>query len=551
MIAREFWKRDRHQGGTSRSECGSAFNDHRERRPMPALALFSVALMILSFCPLSFGQETQPPKAGRRTALLIGNSQYLVLPPLRFISDGLQKLAIALKKTGFEVTILENLNADGLDKISEFKGKLEPGDIFLFYFGGYAVQAGGDWLLPTDFDPSHSRNADWVLSDWAYPLRKLQDFAEERHVGLKIVLLDASWNVDVTPVEITGPGLAYQLGESKETFFASGAQPGQVVGAPSGNGIGLFTKSLAKNGVTPGLSLSELCTTILKEVSESSRGRQQPYCLPSVTQPFYFVAPDPPLGVPFNNPKDHEDYLWIPPGTFKMGCVSVPDAKCESHEKPQHSVTLSRGLWIGKNEVEVTAYQRFVGSDKKNRKMPEAPIWDKKRARNKDPITSASWEDARAYCEWAGGRLPTEAEWEYAARSGEPDQVYPLNSENSRDKANFEGMAGNDIFGETAPVCSFDPSPKFKLCDMAGNVWEWVNDWYSATYYEVSPKIDPQGPSVGKEHVVRGGSFDSTAKEHLRISYRKPVGKKSANNIGFRCVLDDTPETRKLLKFNE
>src|SRR5208282_4517968 len=130
----------------------------------------------------------------------------------------------------------------------------------------------------------------------------------------------------------------------------------------------------------------------------------------------------------------------------------------------------------------------FSGTAKKKMPMdasfagrPLNPAWSDEGM----PIVDVVWEDAQAYCGWAGGRLPTEAEWEFAARAGKTGEIYPLNSENSREKANFYGRKGNDIFDQIAPVRKFDESA-FHLFDMAGNVWEWVADWWSPAYYATS-----------------------------------------------------------------
>ena len=130
-----------------------------------------------------------------------------------------------------------------------------------------------------------------------------------------------------------------------------------------------------------------------------------------------------------------------------------------------------------------------------------------------------------------------------AARGGMKDEIYPMNTENSRDSANFAGKSGNDIYEFVAPVRKFNPNP-YGLFDMAGNVWEWVNDFFGP--YTAAAVADPKGPAGGKEHAIRGGSFDSNPKEHLRISYREGKSK-DANNIGFRCAIDNTPESQKLL----
>lgn len=250
------------------------------------------------------------------------------------------------------------------------------------------------------------------------------------------------------------------------------------------------------------------------------------------------------IGVPHMSRRERNEYVWIPAGSFNMGCAPG-DSRCEENEKPQHRVTISKGFWLGATEVDIAAYQRFVDASGGRYEMPTAPLWDKKRRVTNHPITGPSWEEAQAYCSWAGGRLPTEAEWEYAARGGEEDAIYPLNDENSREKANFKGEEGNDRARYTAAVKSYDPNG-YGLFDMAGNVWEWTRDFYGETYFLSSPAADPQGPDSGEEHVVRGGSWYSDANEHLRISFRTSFPK-GGNLVGFRCVIEDTPAVKELL----
>jgi formylglycine-generating enzyme required for sulfatase activity len=489
------------------------------------------------------------PKEGHKKAFLVGNGSYSVLPRLPFVPKDLQAVENALTRTGFKVTSLDNANSnDFLERVDRFVKALEPGDVFVFYFSGYAVQATvdgqqGNYMLPTDFDPVKSKQT--VFDDFAYPLKRLQGEASHQKLGLMVIVLDASWSVDI---DVPGTALGMmpaQPGEGVESLLAFAAQPGQTVELPVDGG-GLFSRAFAKRILEP-LELLRLFSAVQKDVADASNGLQEPAYSSKVTHEFFFTAPkkpDPELGRPLQNPGDHMDYVWIPSGTFKMGCV--PGSKCEPNERPQHPVTLTKSFWMGKTEVTIESYKRYVNMDKKNRRMPEAPLWDKKFRENTHPITSVSWEGARNYCAWAGGRLPTDAEWEYAARGRSEDQIFPLNDENSRDKANFDGTKGADIWDTTSPVGSFDPSPTFRLYDMAGNVWEWVNDWYSATYDTDSAVTDPPGPSAGREHVARGGSFNSDPKEHLRISFRKSF-KKPENNVGFRCVLDDTPEVRQHL----
>jgi len=121
------------------------------------------------------------------------------------------------------------------------------------------------------------------------------------------------------------------------------------------------------------------------------------------------------------NPQDGMNYVWIPAGTFTMGC-SPGDGMCDGRESPSHSVTISKGLWMGQTEVTVGAYERFAQAT--GRTMPSGPSWDGTWKQDNLSMVYVTWDDARSYCIWAGGRLPSEAEWEYAARAGTQTKYY-------------------------------------------------------------------------------------------------------------------------------
>jgi formylglycine-generating enzyme required for sulfatase activity len=232
------------------------------------------------------------------------------------------------------------------------------------------------------------------------------------------------------------------------------------------------------------------------------------------------------------NPKDGLKYVWIPPGTFQMGC-SPGDDECRPNEKPSHHVTISKGFWMGETEVTVGAYKRFASST--GRGMREAG-----EARNSNPgwrneqmaIIMVNWEDADAYCRWAGGRLPTEAEWEYAARAGSTKARYgPLDdiawySDNS-------GMRTHEV-GQKRPNA-------WDLFDMLGNVWEWVADWYDENYYRTSPERDPPGPGRGSLRLFRGLGWDAVPRD-TRVSYRDGSEPDTwFMGTGFRCAREVIP----------
>ncbi len=254
----------------------------------------------------------------------------------------------------------------------------------------------------------------------------------------------------------------------------------------------------------------------------------------------------------------------LPGGTFRMG----DDRSAEPDARPAHDVRLGP-FRIDEHEVTngqfaafadatghvTTAEQRgwsLVWDEPSGRrvKMPGAD-WRRPGGpdtridgRQRHPVVHVSWYDAVAYCRWANKRLPTEAEWEYAARSGLRDADFPWGNEEvvaGRYQANHRqhGLPIDaDGFARRAPVKSFPPSA-FGLYDMTGNVAEWCSDWYAADDYAGSPSENPTGPPQGAERVVRGGSWLSPeqyrADHHVAArSYYPP--ETTADHIGFRAV---------------
>jgi formylglycine-generating enzyme required for sulfatase activity len=253
-----------------------------------------------------------------------------------------------------------------------------------------------------------------------------------------------------------------------------------------------------------------------------------------------------PAGETWTNPKDGLVYVYIPPGTFQMGCVPG-DAECAEIERPTHAVRITEGFWLGRTEVTVGAYKRFCAAAGKG--MPAAPLFNPDWQFEDHPIVGVSWEDARNYCAWVGGRLPTEAEREYAARGGKEGAIYPSGNTISHEDANFGQefccgplSQGKDRWENTAPVGSFEPNG-FGLFDMAGNVWEWCADWWWGAYYIESPPADPPGPPSGTARIGRGGGWTSHA-WLCRTSQRsgfEPNKKDTA--LGFRAIcVPEKPE---------
>jgi formylglycine-generating enzyme required for sulfatase activity len=212
------------------------------------------------------------------------------------------------------------------------------------------------------------------------------------------------------------------------------------------------------------------------------------------------------------NSKDGLTYSLIPSGKFLMGC-SPKDAECFEDENRSHEVTITSAFWIGQTDVTQEAYQRLIGRN---------PSHFKGAGR---PVETVTWSDAQAYCVAAGGRLPTDAEWEYAARGGNPSERYAVLDEIAWYAANSKS--------KTHPV-SQKKANAYGLFDMLGNLWQWTADWYAD--YNPGPATDPTGPGGGTGHTLRGGSF-ADSERFIRVSEREgAVPGRRYDVIGFRCV---------------
>ncbi|NML65972.1 formylglycine-generating enzyme family protein [Hymenobacter sp. RP-2-7] len=318
-------------------------------------------------------------------------------------------------------------------------------------------------------------------------------------------------------------------------------------------------------------------------------------------------------GPPAAGAASHAGMVWVPGGTFAMGAA---DRLGRPDEYPRHQVAVG-GFWMDATEVTNVEFARFVAATGYVTTAEKTPDWEvlkqqlppgtprpadsllvaaslvfappagavplddasqwwrwqpgaswrhptgpgsSLRGREHYPVVQVSWDDARAYARWAGKRLPTEAEWECAARAGRPGQPYTWGSEpidQGQPKANtWQGHFPNqnttwDKFARLAPVKSFAANG-YGLYDLAGNVWEWCADWYRPDYYQQlsgrvarhpagpATSFDPQEPATPKR-VVRGGSFLCAAA--YCAGYRVSARMKSApdtglENTGFRCVAD-------------
>lgn len=274
----------------------------------------------------------------------------------------------------------------------------------------------------------------------------------------------------------------------------------------------------------------------------------------------YFLHTRPKKGEARVNHTDGLKYVWVPSGTFMMGC-SPDDHECYEFEKPPHEVEITSGFWMGQTEVTVGAYQRFAAA--MGRQMPPEPSISG-RALNPGwgdtamPMVDVTWDDAQAYCQWAGGRLPTDAEWEYAARADtttirydDLDKIawYADNSGHryldsfslraKEDQAAYEKRLSEN--GNTMHEVGQKRPNALGLYDLLGNVEEWVYDWWDPNFYQYSPPHDPGGATSGTERDLRGGSWISRPSD-IRVSLRSRRNPEDRDfDVGFRCADMDLP----------
>ena len=540
------------------------------RHPSGAAAILVVALATFAFA------QAPAPIGEKRVALVIGNGAYANSPLRNPVNDA-RAMTTTLRSLGFEVISRENIDEKSMRRaILEFGDKLKDGGVGVFFYAGHGMQvAGRNFLIPIGAEISSERDVELEALDVARVLARM-DEAKNR---LNIVILDACRdNPFGRSFRSSSRGLA-QIDAPAGTLIAYATSPGRLARDGEGKN-GLYTSELLKAMQEPGLKLEDVFKKVRQAVRVRTAGEQVPWEASSVEGDFMFALAALPRASTATSsrtglPVDEREMVLIPAGEFWMGSTAAEidrfKQECQrsgdgaprcrdwfDREQPRHRVVLD-AFSIDRYEVTNSAFERFTSqsgfrttAERVGRGRSLIPLndqWDwhniegaSWRAPNgggdaapiDHPVVQISWHDAHAYCKWAGKRLPTEAEWEKAAR-GTDARLYPW--------GNAWSAALGDVNWTTTSRIGLRPdamSP-YGVNDMAGNVWEWVNDWFGATYYQQSPERNPTGPAGGGRKVMRGGAWLQRPL-NMRTSFRNSGPPDATyNNVGIRCAKDASP----------
>lgn len=543
--------------------------------------------------------------AAPRVALVIGNGAYGdAIGDLNNPTRDAELVAASLTEVGFSVSVVLDADQKAMKRaISDFGKRLVqagPEATGLFYYAGHGVQIGGvNYLIPLRAAIESEADADMEAVDAGWVLKQME-YAGNR---VNIVVLDACRNNPLSRgFRSAANGLA-RMDAPKGSFIAYSTAPGEV--ALDGTGRNSpYATALAKAITGKATPIEEMFRNVRVDVMAATAENQIPWDSSSLTGAFYFrdlvpaadaasapVAtgatgpaeqtalnavrgqadpPPPAAGTVFRDCPDCPDMVVIPPGKFVMGAPKE-DENRQDDETPMHKVSIAAPFALSAMEITRDQFAAFV-ADTGRDMSGDCYLADDKEGRSddnagwmapgftqtgSDPVICVGWRDAQAYAEWLGNRtgaqyrLPTEAEWEYAARAGRRG-FYPWDeasdSESCRigngiDKTGqpkypaIEAAPCDDGVAFTAPVGSYAPN-RFKLFDMAGNVWEWVEDCYAANYKDAPDDGSAVIADSCINHVARGGSWIDSPWD-LRFARRYSLeGGGRENIVGFRLARD-------------
>jgi formylglycine-generating enzyme required for sulfatase activity len=356
--------------------------------------------------------------------------------------------------------------------------------------------------------------------------------------ALSIVVLDACRDNPFAGSRGGARGLTVVGNAPAGAIIVYATDPGKTAQDGSGRN-GTFTEAFLHHVGTPGLDVKDLFDRVGKEVAQKTRGEQTPWISSKFYDTFSLsgtvvpsTAPPPVTGNPLAEP---EGLVLVPAGSFQMG-----SAQGDADEKPARAVTISRGFYMSRYEVTQEQWQEVMGTKPAGQEVEDLPManvsWYEaveycnrlSRREGLRPCYKGSGESVSCDFSANGYRLPTEAEWEYAARGGNRSRGYTFAGGDSPEEVAWHQ---NDAGARVHPVGQKKPN-ELGLYDLSGNLYEWCWDWYGS----YAAAMSPDGPRTGSRRVLRGGGWASTA-ESLRVTnrgYDTPEYK--SKYVGFRPV---------------
>ena len=537
-------------------------------RPLKAFGSVAVCAL-LSLCAATAHAE-------RRVALVIGNATYAESPLRNPVNDA-RDMRDRLLTVGFDkadIVYRENLKRDDIGRtLREFKSKLSADSVALVFYAGHGVQVKGENYLPA-VDAHIDGEED--VPQQSLKLGTLMGVLAESKTRLNLVFLDACRNNPYARAFRDGSrGLARARDETPSGTLIAYATRANAVAADGTGRNGVFTSALLGAMAEPGQPIEQVLKKVVRSVRSQTQGAQEPWHEGSLDGDFYFVPggataaatrPSPtqlataqpePVATPRPNPatpspsipqagqvfkdcSECPEMVVIGTGSFEMGSPTY-EAQRDADEGPRHRVNIGREFALGRTHVTVGEFRRFVSatgfvSDAERNAGGDSGCftredgkWDWRPGRSwrnpglvqteQHPVVCLSWNDAKAYAAWLSDqtgkryRLPSEAEWEYAARAGTTTPFY-TGQTIATDQANFNGngtyngSAKGEYRQSTTKVGSFAPNA-FGLSDMAGNAWQWIEDAYHENY--TGALEDGSAWTTGGDgarRVLRGGSWN-------------------------------------------
>ena len=516
------------------------------------MRLFSLFLFTLLFMAVTFssavattadrGVIRKVSSSCARQGLVIGNSDYADTPLANPVHDA-RDMAAALKNLGFCVTPLYNADRQQMiQAINSFAEHLKSAEAGFFFYAGHGMQSGGlNYLIPVDASLASESDVEFE----AVAAERLIGKMKEAGNPLNVVVLDACRNNPFKRSSRSASKGLTSMNAPVGTIIAYATALGEVALDGSGRN-GLYTGCLLDVLARDRVNIRNVFNDAGLLVVKKTGAKQVPWVSSSPVPDFYLRGKGqsgasllPPSSTPikmgvktdWQEKKTGMEFVKIPEGCFQRGSPGSEEGSQEN-ERPRKKICLS-AFYMGRYEVTQDEYRRITG--KSPSKFGDGSRW---------PVEQVSYEDTKEFLRLlnAGGRskngklfrLPTEAEWEYAARAGS-EGACAFGQKITERMANFNSPGKRLAQRRPLQVGSY-PANAFGLYDMHGNLWEWCSDYFSPHYYRSSPQKNPPGPVQGEGHIARGGSWSSRA-DSLRSARRFWFAPETRSaSLGFRVV---------------